>query len=239
MVKKQNIYVLDKKIGDVNGDKIPDIVLLIGDKDEHSFYEKIRVMVQDGKTNQQYIIPLYPNYSMAYTPWLFLGSFAGSNADEIMISLPVGGSGALTYYYLISFVNNKADVLLGPEQFIVLSENMGYEVIYKDHYKVLVNSNKLNQSYTIDVNDRKDYYEGIVYDKEGRLIKPLDGFVIYQPHLYPIKFDGDMPYKLEARQDIAGTSHADKLGSIVTYWQYNGLERSWRLDPEMFFIMLG
>lgn len=45
MVKKQNIYVLDKKIGDVNGDKIPDIVLLIGDKDEHSFYEKIRVMV--------------------------------------------------------------------------------------------------------------------------------------------------------------------------------------------------
>ena len=80
---------------------------------------------------------------MAYTPWLILVNFTNSNTKEIMVNLPVGGSGALIYYYVISF-----------------------------------------------------------------LINPREGFVIDLPHLYPIKIDGTVPYKLEGQHDIAGTSHA-------------------------------
>lgn len=90
----------------------------------------------------------------------------------------------------------------------------------------------MNQSYVPDISDRKKVYEGNVYDKEGNLIRPLEGFVIYQPHLYPIKFDGNQPYKLESQQDIAGTSHVDKLGSIINYWKYAKDNKSWILDPE-------
>jgi hypothetical protein len=197
-------------------------------------------MVQDGRTRQWYVIPLFPNYSMAYTPWLSLANFtADTNADEIMVNLPVGGSGALTYYYVISFLNNKAAYMLGPQQFPPLSDNLGYEVIYMDYYKVLITSTKLQQSYTLDVSDRKEVYEGTVYDTDGKLIKPLEGFVISLPHLYPVRIDGSEPYKLVAQQDIAGTSHADRLGYIVTYWKYSGNNRTWTLDPEMFFVMLG
>jgi subtilisin family serine protease len=55
------------------------------------------------------------------------------------------------------------------------------------------------------------------HDKNGKLIKPRNGFVVYQPHLNPVKFDGSEPYRLEASQNIAGTSHADRLGYIITY----------------------
>lgn len=232
-----NAYILDKKYGDVNGDKIPDTVYLIGDKKENPFYENLKVIVEDGKTMNRYVIPLYSNYSMAFDPWLFLGNFTNSNVDEIMINLPVGGSGALTYYYIISFINNNIKYILGPEQFMVLTQTLKIEVIYMDNYKVLIKSEKLNQSYTLDISNRKETYEGTVYDKNGKLIKPLNGFVIYQPHLYPIRFDGSQPYKLEAQQDIAGTSHADLLGYIITYWKYTK-DNKWILDPEMFSVML-
>lgn len=234
----QNMYILDKKIGDVNGDKIPDTVYLTGEKRQYPFYENIKVIVQDGRTMQSYAIPLFPNYNIAYSPWLFLGNFTNLNVDEILISLPVGGSGALTYYYVLSFLNNNANYILGPEQFVALISNLKFEVVYMDNYKVLVKSGKLDQSYILDVSDRKETYEGTVYDKNGKLIKPLEGFVLYQPHLNPVKFDGSQPYKLEAQVDIAGTSHADRLGYAVTYWEYNRNMKSWVLDPEMFFIMI-
>lgn len=235
---RQNTYILDKKTGDVNGDQIADTVYLVGEKGQNPFYENIKVIVQDGRTMQQYAIPLYPNYSIAFSPWLFLGNFTNSNVNEIMVSLPVGGSGALTYYYVISFFNNNVNYILGPEQFMALTATLEIEVVYMDYYKVLVISRKLNQSYMLDVSNRKDVYEGTVYNKDGRLIKPRKGFVIYQPHLYPVKFDGSQPYKLEAQQDIAGTSHVDKLGYVVTYWKYTGQGKSWVLDPEMFTVML-
>ena len=238
IASRQNTYVLDKRFGDVNGDKIPDTVYLVGDKGENPFYENIRVMVQDGSTMQWHVIPLYPRFSMAFSPWLFLGSFTGMNADEIMISLPVGGSGALTYYYVISFLNNNANYILGPEQFMALTASLEFDVVYMDNYKVLVTSKKLNQSYVLDISNRKQVYEGTVYNKDGKLIKPQKGFVIYQPHLYPVRFDGSQPYKLEAQQDIAGTSHVDMLGYAVTYWKYDVQVKSWVLDPEMFSVML-
>ncbi|OIJ16344.1 hypothetical protein BKP37_06365 [Anaerobacillus alkalilacustris] len=216
----QNTYVLDKQMGDVNGDNIPDIVYLIGEKKEKPFYENIKVIVQDGRTMQWYAINLYPNYSMAYTPWLVLANFTNSNTREIIVNLPVGGSGGLTYYYVLSFINNNTDYILGPEQFMNLSKTMGFEVIYMDNYRVLVKSEKLDQSYTLDISTRKEVYEGTGYNKDGKLIQPREGFVIDFPHLYPIKIDGTVPYKLVAFHSIAGTSHADRLGSIVLYWKY-------------------
>lgn len=234
----QNTYMLDKQTGDVNGDTIPDIVYLVGEKGDGPYYENIKVIVQDGRTMQQYVIPLNPQYSMSDSPWLFLGSFTNSNTVEIMVNLPVAGSGVPTYCYIISFLNNNAEYILGPEQFMELTKSLEIEVIYMDNYRVLANSKKLDQSYILDISSRREVYEGTVYDKDGKLIKPLEGFVIYLPHLHPVKNDGSMPYKLEALQDIAGTAHYDQLGYIVTYWKYDEYNNSWILDPEYFFVML-
>ncbi|MDP4267916.1 MAG: hypothetical protein Q8880_10845, partial [Bacteroidota bacterium] len=43
---RQNVYILDKKTGDVNGDSIPDTVYLTGEKGENPFYENIKVIVE-------------------------------------------------------------------------------------------------------------------------------------------------------------------------------------------------
>lgn len=61
---RQNTYTIDRQIGDVNGDGVPDIVYLVGDKNQNNFYENIRLMIQDGSTLHWYVVPLYPDYSM-------------------------------------------------------------------------------------------------------------------------------------------------------------------------------
>nr|WP_309101735.1 hypothetical protein [Fredinandcohnia onubensis] len=76
-----------------------------------------------------------------------------------------------------------------------------------------------------------------MYGKDGKLIKPQEGFVSDLPTLYPIKIDGSVPYKLEAYQNISGTSHADQLGYIVSYWKDTG-NKSWVLDPKTFFVTI-
>lgn len=232
------MYILDQKHGDVNGDGIPDTIYLTGEKKENPFYENIKITIKDDRTMQRYVIPLCSAYNIAYSPWLFVDKFTGSIADEIMISLPVGGSGAMTFYYIISFFNNSVNYLLSPEQFMALTAKLEFEVLYLNEYKVLIKSKMLNQSKVIDVSDRKDVYEGTIYNIDGSLIKPINGFVINQPHLYPVKFDGSIPYKIEVQQDIAGTSHADLLGYALTYWNYNKHENLWIINPEIFFVVI-
>lgn len=228
----ENVYVLDRQIGDVNGDAIPDTIYLVGEMKGNPFYENIKIIVEDGRTLQRYAIPLYQNYDLATDPWLFLGNSTGLVTNDIMVNLPTPGSGALTDYYVISFLDNYANYILGPEQFVAMTQTLEFEVVYLDNYKVLVKSRKLPQSYILDVSNRKDVYEGQVYDRNGKLLRPLNGFVIYQPHLYPMRFDGSQSYKLEAQQDIAGTSHVDGLGYIITYWKY--VNQKWILEPELF-----
>ncbi len=232
--------IIDMKVGDVNGDLVPDKVYLVGNKAENSFYKDFMIVIDDGKTGYRYTIPLSPAYNYSAAPWIFLGDFTGDRAEDIFISLPLAGARAV--YYLITFVNNRAAFLIAPDQFPTdydsLSKMLGFDVVYKDFYKVDITSKILNQTITLDVSNRKEVYEGVIYNEDGTLIKPFNGFVLYSPYLYPIKIDRDMPYKLMAMDDIAGMSHADQLGSLVYYLRYSSSQKTWILDPEMAQVLI-
>ena len=237
ILNMSNNIISDKQFGDVNGDGILDTVYLIGEKKEKPLYEDIKLVIQDGSTKQSYIISLLPNYSMAYDPFITLCDFNGDKGEDILIGLPVGGSGALTYYYVITFLNNRPNYIMTPRWTESLNEKLGFEVIYKDFYKVNVFSKKLNKSLILDVSNRKESYQGSVYNRAGRLIRPRKGFIIDFPHIYPVNLDGG-PFMLMLSQDIAGTSHADKLGYLTSYWSYSSAQSTWVLNQGMVGIFI-
>lgn len=233
-----NNIILDVKSGDVNGDGIPDIIYLTGERTQYSFFRNISLLVQDGSTKLWFSVPLLPDYNTGYNPWLFLGDFTNDRVNDILINLPVGGSGDLTYYYVVSLLKNQPVFILIPEQFADLNRQMGFDVIYRNYYKVDIVSRKLNKTFILDVSDRKEDYEGIVYDKQGKLIKPLKGFIIDMPHLYPIQFNGGEAYRLMSQQDIAGTSHADRLGYLVSYRAYSNRNATWELNTNQIGVLI-
>jgi hypothetical protein len=198
--------------GDVNGDGIPDNVYLTGIKTSDSpFTQNITLVIQDGRTGSFTSIPLSDN--LGYNPRLFLGEFTEDGIDDIFISIDSGGSGAIMYHYIYSFINNTPQLLF---DFNSYNEEYNYEVTYKDNYKVEVISRKNDKNYIIDISTSRDNeYLHEIYYENGKLKSPISGFVNPLSGLYPVDFDSNNVYELLAYQKIAGRYNADSLGYVL------------------------
>ncbi|HEX2947047.1 MAG TPA: hypothetical protein VHT96_13955 [Clostridia bacterium] len=232
--------LIDTKIGDVNGDMVLDIVYLTGDLYQgNPYYQNIKLIIEDGKTKYRYTVPLPPPYTTGADPWIFLGGFTSNRVQDIFVSLPLNNRNV---YYIVTFLHNQPNFILMPDKYPVdydtLSKELDFSVVYKDFYKVDITSPTLNQTITLDVSDRKQEYEGVIYNKDGTLIKPFNGFLLYSPFLFPVKMYGNEPLKLMAMDDIAGTSHVDKLGELVYYFKYSAAQQMWSLDPKQAQVLI-
>jgi len=213
-----NPYVLDFATGDVNGDKIPDSVYLTGQKlPDSPFVQNITLVVRDGRTGRVQNVSLSEN--AGYEPKLFLGDFTGDGIKDIFITIDSGGSGAFTYDYLYSFANNIPKLLFDWE---VYNSEYQYSVNFKNNFKVEVISEKNRLKYLIDITYRGAEYLNEIYDQDGKLKEPIEGFVNGVSGLYPIYLFNDGFYELLAFQKIAGRYNADSLGYIENFLKWDG-----------------
>lgn len=215
----RNPSIVFHVIGDVNGDRIPDNVFLTGIRTPDSpFIQNITLVVRDGRTGRSTSVPLSEN--AGYNPRIFIGDFNGDRVNDILISIDSGGSGAIMYHYIYSFINNSPKQMFN---FNVYNEEYKYDITYKDNYKVEVISRKNNQKYIIDISLRDKEYLDEIYDENGKLKEPISGFVNPLSGLYPVDFNGDGVYELLAYQKIAGRYNADALGYVLNTlkWQNN------------------
>lgn len=214
---KSSQYVLTSANGDVNGDGIPDDIFLIGSKTSSSPYVKdITLIIQDGKTGLITNVALKTNEG--YNPTLHLEDFNGDGTEDILISAASGGSGGTMYYYIYSFSNNTVKLIFDYD---IFNRYFQYSVIYKDYYKVEVNNRTNNLLYMIDISLRDPAYLNEIYDSNGILKEPIEGFVNPLSGLYPIDFDSDGTYELLAYQKVAGRYNADSLGYIQTVLKWD------------------
>lgn len=197
--------------GDVTGDRVTDHVYLTGIKTPTSpFTQNITLHVQDGRTGAVKSVLLREN--AGYNPTIFLGDFTGNRVDDISISIATGGSGGIMYHYIYSFLENKAQLIF---DFNVYNDQYQYEVTYRDNFKVEVISKTNNKKYIIDISTKGSEYLNEIYDENGKLKRPISGFVNPLSGLYPVDFDSNKVYELLAYQKIAGRYNADSLGYIL------------------------
>ncbi len=207
--KKDQKYVLDYKMGDVTGDGREDEVFLIGSKPsgaDSPFVDQIELVIRDGATKKYTKVRLKEN--SGYNPVLFLGDFTGDSVEDILVSIDSGGSGAIGYYYIYSWLDNKPRMLFDFERF---NKDYNYLVKYRDNYVVEVISEKLKEKYFIDIRTRGADYLSEIYHKDGKLKAPIDGFVNPISGLYPIDIQRDGIYGLFILQKIAGRYNADSF----------------------------
>lgn len=208
-----NIYVLDFKREDINGDFIDDNIFLVGQKSfgiESPYVDNITLIVQDGKTNKFFTIT--PKQNSGYNSTLFLGDFTGDKKNDILISIDSGGSGGLAYYYIYSFIDNTFIKIFDYEEF---DNKYNYKVTFVDFYQVIVLGSN-SQRYTIDIKYKGKEYLSEIYNSNGKLKEPIEGWVNPLGGLYPIDFDRDGVFELYAMQRIAGRYNADALGYVQT-----------------------
>ncbi|MGO1370032.1 MAG: VCBS repeat-containing protein [Senegalia sp. (in: firmicutes)] len=204
--------------GDVNGDNVSDNIYLTGERNPNSpFVENITLVIQDGRTGRMYYSPF--EFESGYDPTISLYDFTGDGIQDILIGINSGGSGAIIYYYIFSALNNIPKLIFDYNNF---NDTYKYKVIYKDFYKVEIVNIKDNIKYIIDIAYKGREYLNEIYDKNGKLKEPIEGFVDPLSGLYPIDFDSDGVYELLAYQKISGRYHADGLGFILSSLEFNG-----------------
>ncbi|MDN4075103.1 hypothetical protein [Fictibacillus terranigra] len=211
---------VDIKRGNVIGDGAIDTVYLMAEKTPHSpYWVNIEAVVQDGRTNRYTRIPLKEN--SGYNPTLFLGDFTGDKVEDIMVVMDTGGSGGMINAYIFAFRNGQFRPLFDSE---VFNNRYKYSVFYLNQYKAQVNSINVRQTFIIDLSTKNKEYLSEIYNADGTLKAPIQGFVSPIAGLYPVDFDRNGVYELLAYQNIAGRYNADRLGYVQTTLKWNGRE---------------
>lgn len=214
--------IVSSAYGDVNGDGTSDYVYLTAVKsaDPSSPYvEQITLNIQDGVTRKVYTIPLDDNGNSGYQPTVFLGDFTKDGIMDILISIESGGSGAFTFNYVYSFVNNQARKLFDFNQY---NEQNQYTVTYLDQYKISVQSLATGQLFLIAINGRDADYLSQIYNADGTLKKPITGMADGVSGFYPVDMDRDGVFEIQAYQKISGLYHADSFGYVINTLQWDG-----------------
>ncbi|MEK3731857.1 MULTISPECIES: FG-GAP-like repeat-containing protein [Paenibacillus] len=210
--------VLDQKLGDVNGDRILDLVYLTGDSQADSpFYENITLHIRDGRTGRISTIPLKQN--SGYNPTIQLADYTGDGASDILIVIDSGGSGGFIYAYVFSYLNNQPRLLFDYELY---NQAHAYSINYEDGYKVRATSATPASTYIIDLTYKGEAYLSEIYTPDGKLKEPIQGDVNPLGGLYPVDFDRDGRYELMALQRITGRYNADGLGYFMNELNWNG-----------------
>lgn len=206
--------------GDVTGDGIMDTIYLTGEKREDSpFWQNITLNILYGKDNIVERISLKQN--AGYNPTLFLGDFTGNQVDDILIVIDTGGSGGTIYAYIFSYMEGNMSQVFDVEEY---NEQSKYEVNYQNQFKATVTSSYPLKKYTLDLTYKGEEYLSEIYNENGTLKEPIEGWVDPVNGLYPIDFARDGTYELTAFQRIAGRYHADALGYVQNVLSWNGSE---------------
>ncbi|WP_395940840.1 VCBS repeat-containing protein [Bacillus sp. FJAT-22090] len=218
--KQNNQVVIDWKKGDVTGDGYEDTVYLTGEKTEGSpYWKNITLVILDGKTNTYERIPLKEN--AGYNPTIFLGDFTGNHIKDIQIVIDTGGSGGIIYAYIFAYVEKKIQQIFDADAY---NERSKYEVNYQNQYKATVLSSSPKIKYTLDLMYKGEEYLSEIYNKDGMLKEPIEGWVDPVSGLYPVDYARDGTFELLAYQEIAGRYHADGLGYVQNILKWNGHE---------------
>ncbi|MBZ9623591.1 hypothetical protein G9F71_012090 [Clostridium sp. FP2] len=213
-VKFQRIFTQTE--GDVNGDGIKEFISLTGISDLNLsglYVDNICLEVYDSKTNKATQIPVSKDNS-GYTPTMVVADLNNDKAEEVLISIPSGGSGGMKSFSLISLKDNKVTNLFDQEKF---SCGLEYDVQFKDDFKVDVNVKESNKTYSLDISSMKDVYIDLnVYSKNGKLMQSTSGMRNPISNVEVKATPGK--FQLISSQRVIGTSNAETLGYVKGTW---------------------
>jgi hypothetical protein len=160
-----------------------------------------------------------------------LVDFTGTGRKDILVQIDSGGSGATTYDDVYHYASGAFQHIFSSDYF---NNHWKYLVNYLDNYKLQVISENTKQVFTMDISGRGREYLNQIYTPEGKLNKPVQGFVDPVSSLSPIDLDRDGKYALMAFQGVSGLYHADRFGYIISILNWNG--RGWELEDQWFAI---
>ncbi|MBB6447404.1 hypothetical protein [Bacillus benzoevorans] len=212
------VYALDKdgkevvlieEKADISGDGKEDTIFLKGiPYEEGASYLKEIFLQITGSNGKSERVELEGGYEPGVT-------FVDLNHDDIedmLISIPSGGSGGMTNYSLFTYKDFQLKEIAPPDPLTITSQ-------FLDQYQAKITIENTGQSYNFDLKSRKNDYDRLGIYQNGKLNEPRELMVDPYSTLKPVKIN-DNSYGLKAIQQISGAYHADGIAFIESTWNY-------------------
>ncbi|PLR82443.1 hypothetical protein CVD25_13905 [Bacillus canaveralius] len=202
---KMNIFSEEKY--DVSGDGKKDTIILKGlPFEEGANFQKdvfLEVKASNGKT---YEVKLAGGYEPVV-------DFKDVNHDGVLdmfVSIPSGGSGGLSNYYLYTLKDFKMTDLTVPDPVAITSQ-------FEENYQASITIDKTGKTYRFDLSSRKDDYERLGLYRNGKLNEPTELMVFPYSTLKVVESNGTAN-RLLGVQRISGAYSADAIAFVESEW---------------------
>lgn len=214
--REKTVTVSEEKV-DITGDGKKDLIYVKGVPFEEGaqFLKKIYLKIK-ASNGETYKIDLEGGYDPT-TIYIDLNHDA---VKDIFISVPTGGSGGLSNFYLYTLKDFKVTNLTVPEPLTVSSQ-------FEENYKASITIEETGQSYSFDLSDRKEDYDRLGLYQNGKLNEPTELMVLPYGTLEPVKIKDDQ-FGLKGSQRINGAYNADGIANLESKWLYEKGE--WKLQ---------
>ena len=194
---------------DISGDGKKDSISIVGIPYEEGItYLKeidLHVAVADG---EKYKIDL----KSGFDPTIDFVDLDHNGVDDLFISIPTGGSGGLSNYFLYTLANDQLTEIGIPDSLTITSQ-------FQDGYKATMTIENTGESYSFDLKNRKKDYIRLGLYHKGKLNEPTELMVDPYSLLKPIKLKNEK-FGLKGIQQISGAYHADGIAFVESKWYY-------------------
>ena len=155
--------------------------LLQGKIQDSPYFQNITLIVREGRTNVLNVFPLKEN--AGYEPTIWFGDFTGDGVNDILVTIQSGGSGAIIFAYVYSYQKGKITKIFDSISF---DEQHSYKVQYENNYRASVTSKDPSKRYILDLQYKGTEYLNEIYNQDGTLKQPIEGWVDPISGLFPI-----------------------------------------------------
>ncbi len=201
------VKILKEKI-DVSGDKKEDTVYIKGVYYEEgaSFLKEIflEIAASNGKTYKA-------DLTGGYDPDIQFEDLNHDTVKDMLISIPTGGSGGYSNFYLYTLKDFQLADLKVPSPLVINSQ-------FENGYKANITIQESGQSYTFDLKDRSEEYERLGLYVNGKLSEPTELMVNPYSALKIASVEGKKG--LMGVQRISGAYNADTIAFVESFWLY-------------------
>lgn len=217
--KNQKPETLDVEYGNVTAKDAVNKIAVKGIPVNSQYYDNIVIEIYGADNTLMNTIR--PKTDLGYEPDVILADFMGNGLSQIFLGINSGGSGGFGYFYIFDAQNNEIKTIFDYEEY---SKNNQYTGKYLDYYRAFVTKTDASEKYAIDLTLRPKDYIDMIWDSNGKLIKPVEVFISGVNTVFPYYNYTSHKFELLVYQRVTGLYSADGLGYVMTQLTFsNGI----------------
>ncbi|WP_018758622.1 hypothetical protein [Paenibacillus terrigena] len=212
----RNLQWLQTDARDITGDREQEQIGLLGGKDDPNsdHYQLVYLIYKDVKHQKTSVTFIQGGYR----PSMVVCDLNGDQVNDVLVKLPKGSNTEKANYRLYTVKNQEVVPMPAPNPIEIVGQ-------LENDYTITLKA-KGQDTYAVNMKDRKEKYDAAGYYKNGKLLRPTKVSNASFEVIQPVDFDKNGTTDLQGVQKVTGASDDDVIAYVHSLWTWE--DGKWR-----------